>query len=487
MGPIKVYTTEEIRNLENRVVSQSGISEELLMEGAAYSALDLIKEHYKGYSVVVVCGTGNNGGDGYALARLLHSKNFPIEILTLHKPPSKGSALTNYQRTEHIDRTSWEDLKLDSKTLVIDAIFGTGLNRPLDRETIEFIHFINSSNCQVLSLDIPSGVNGDTGEIMGAAVKADMTLSFIGYKRGHLLFPGSDYCGNLKNSNISIPPHYFEDGTVSINTPVEYPKLNRNRNKFTGGRVLTIAGSNNFTGAAYLSSTACLYTSCGYSTLLSENSVLGRCSILTPELILKGDNELSSSLKAADVITIGPGLGRGERAENLIETTLREFSGPLILDADALFILSMKPELFESHSGERVLTPHTGELARLMNTTSDEIEHDRFKWSLLAAKKFRSIVVLKGPYTIITTENGDQFVNTHSSVTLATAGSGDVLAGLIAGYTHSMGTLLATRLAVYIHGLVGEHLEKLRGTDAVMANDILSTVPEIIYTYSKDQ
>lgn len=482
-----VFTPEEMRSLEERVIKECNLSEEILMEGAAYAALNLIQKKYQDYRVLVICGAGNNGGDGYALSRLLHSNGFEIEILNIHTKPKHGAALLNFQRTEHITQTSWEDLNLNNKTLVVDAIFGTGLNRNLDRETLEFVKYLNRGDSPILSLDIPTGVNGTTGEIMGEAVFATDTISFIGYKRGHFLFPGAKCCGNLYNATISVPQHYLSDGDISINTPLKYPVLDVNRNKFSGGRVLTIAGSGNYSGAAYFCARSTLCTTCNYTTLISEQSVLDRCAILSPELILRDHSYLKSMLDHLDSIIIGPGLSRDKRAEQLLQETMSTYMGPMVIDADAIYHLSKNPQLLELHKGERIITPHSGELAQMLNIKSQEVESDRFKWANQAAKKYNSIIVLKGHYTLITTPEGKVFINTNSSPVLATAGSGDILAGLIGGFIPTMGTLAATRLAVYIHSLAGLKLEQKLGSSVIVATDILNSLPETINEYLKDQ
>lgn len=487
MGAVTVFTPKEIKDLEQQVIQECNLSEEILMEGAAYASMDIIRKKYRGFKVVVICGTGNNGGDGYALARLLYSDGFETEILNIHTHPKHGAAQLNYLRTEHITKTSWEDLELTNKTLVVDAIFGTGLNRSLDRETIEFVKYLNRQDSPILSLDMPTGVNGATGEIMGEAIIANDTISFIGYKRGHFLFPGADCCGNLHNATISVPPNYLSDGDTSINTPINYPILPVDRNKFSGGRVLTIAGSGNYSGAAYLCSRSTLTTTCSYSTLLSEQSVLDRCAILSPELILRSDSTLESCLTSAETIVIGPGLGRDERSEILFMKTMNSFNGPVVIDADALYHLHKHPNIVDKHTGERVLTPHSGELARLLNISSKEVEKDRFKWVIKAAKEYNSIVVLKGHYTLIATPKGKIYINTNSSPSLAAAGSGDILAGLIGGYIHLIGVLSATRLAVYIHNLTGLRLEKQQESSTTTATDILKLLPNVINEYSKVQ
>lgn len=481
MEAIKLLTPNQIKELDQKAINL-GIPEIVLMEDAAYGVFSVIKELYQGHKVIIICGPGNNGGDGLALGRILKSAGWSVHFNFPFNPNYKGASLTNYNISKDIEHIELSQSIFSQDTLIVDALFGVGLNRDLQPEIVELVEKVNNSLSKVLSIDIPSGVNGLTGSIMGSAIKADTTVTLCAHKIGLHLYPGSTHCGNLILSEISIPKALIDElKTPQLNSLLPIKKKDRDSYKTSYGRVTIISGSSNYYGAPYFSSKASLLSGSGYTTLISERNVNSTCATLAPEVIFKEDKELSDAVSSASTTVIGPGLGLNNRAENLFKETINLNPKTLIIDGDALTLLSLNPEILKEYGGDSILTPHYGEAAKLLNCSTEYVKHNLINCAKDISKKYTSTTVLKGTHTIISTKTGDIFINKTGSPVLGTAGSGDVLAGILAGQLGLFSNQTdAVRSSVYIHGLIGNILEEKLGSFGITAQDILDTLPEAI-------
>lgn len=463
MEIIKIITPTQIRELEKEAVEKQNLSHELLMENAAHALFRTIEDRFFGFKIIIVNGPGNNGGDGVILARILESEDWDVKL------SFKG----------------FDKEILTDKSVVVDAIFGIGLNRDLDDFTASIISKINSSPAKVIAVDIPTGVNALTGEIMGnIAVKADITVSFLSAKSGMFLFPGANYCGEIIISPISVKQELINSYKgPCINSKIELKQRSIDSHKCSNGKVLTIAGSEEYHGAAYFSSFSPLLVGAGYSTLITTLTTKLICAGLAPEIIYKTDEDLEHSIKESTSVIFGPGLGINHRSRNLLKEILKLNPQNLIIDADGLNLLSEDLNLLDNIKTTFVITPHPGEMSRLTGKSIKEIEKNRVTYAEDFSKKYNCIVVLKGVYTVIAAPDSETYININSSTTLATAGTGDILSGIIAGLTSYATLIDAVRAAVYIHGISGKIAEEEIGKVGVTASDILKNIPRAYKRY----
>ena len=487
MEAVNILNSDEIGKIENIAIEELGISEELLMENAAYGTYNVIADKFREYEIFILCGPGNNGGDGLALGRILYSQGFNVTILPLFGNCYKSTAAKkNFNSAEKIGIITKALPVFNKSTLIVDAIFGIGLNREIDKNIKDIINTVNRSGAPILSIDIPSGINGNTGEITGkSAVKADITVTYIRPKPGHFLYPGADFRGELISDPISIPNNIIGNlnSRVYLNNTVLIPERGKNIHKTTYGRVLTIAGNKNYYGAPYFSSKSALLAGAGYSTLVTENSVIRSISSKAPEVIYTPADEFDPKKLNAGTVVIGPGIGLEKSSRELITKLLENSPSRIIIDGDGLTILSENIEILNGITSNIVLTPHPKEMARLLNTTVENIETDRINVTRRLSENTGAIVVLKGVYTLIGTPDGRIYINTISSNTLATAGSGDILCGIIAGMSGYTDILSAVRAAVSIHGFTGVIAEERIGSFGVSAENLMGFIPEAIKRY----
>ncbi len=467
-----------MREVDSRAIEELGIPGILLMENAGRAVSEKILEiaDNTSLSVLVICGKGNNGGDGYVAARHLIENNMQTTVISLFRPDDlSGDALINHNLLEKfteiiyfddIDENQLREMILLSD-IVVDAIFGTGLNKEIQGFQAEIIDLINEyAEGEVVSVDIPSGVNADNGKIMGRAVIADYTITFHAPKTGLLLYPGADYCGETDVSAIGIPD-YLTDGDEYNNYLVTghyahiiMPLRPEDGHKGTFGKVFNIAGSFNMTGAAYLCSMSSLMVGAGYSILAAPDDVISIVASKAAELVyipLEEKAVLENSAKS-DVILIGPGLGTEEATVRFVAQFVQQLTNrgdKVIIDGDGLNCLAMRDNPVLPINS--IITPHPKELSRLLNVSVEEILVNKLETAKQAASKLNTIVVLKGANTIIAEPKGNAYINTTGNTGLAKAGSGDVLAGIIAGFA-AQGLELkdAAILGVYLHGLAAD-------------------------------
>ncbi len=513
---LSVATTSQIRKLESEWISACDSNwGQVLMELAGHQAAKVAYDLWQSnpYKVNVVCGSGNNGGDGLVVARYLHLWKVPVSISFISSKNNKNdhqmtSKEANVNKTiaqnlgiemRLVDKVSALDLK--EVALVVDALLGTGLDRNVDglyKEIIERINDIRlAKELTVLAIDVPSGVNTDNGQIMGTAVRADATATFGYLKAGLLCHPAAELCGNLNLIDIGLPPLGNRSPEIYLST-VEYissliPERKANSNKGTFGTLLTVAGSTGMSGAAFLSSRSSLRSGAGLVLLATAKSVLEHLppgEVIykplpeTPEQSIdeKAVTEVLALMKTASAVVVGPGLTTHDQTVSFVKQFLIDLMGqkdilPCLIDADALNSLAKFTDIMDSKPKPFVLTPHPKELSRLTGQNTQEIQEDRINAALAAAKKFGSIIVLKGAHSIVASYDGRVFVNPTGNASMAKAGAGDVLSGIIGGLlAQKISPFSAAVAGTYIHGLAGEIASLELGMSSVLANDISMSI-----------
>ncbi len=500
---MKIASVEEMRFMDRYCIENLVIAEEILMENAALASVALMqhKVGIDGRKFVIFCGMGNNGGDGLAVARLIHSCGGLVKVFLLgDKEKFKGAARTNMAILEKLPveicaLQSAAQAKKDVAhcDLIIDAIFGTGLDRPVTGLAAEVISLINKSKKKVLSLDIPSGVNGDTGEILGAAVKADYTVTFGLPKIGNMLYPGHEQCGALFVAHISFPPSLTQSASLKIatNDHVPLPRRSVQAHKGSVGDVLFIAGAASYYGAPYFAAMSFMKSGGGYARLAAPKSMISKLAVKGREIVylpqeetaaksiaLSNKNNLLAAAAKVDMVVIGPGLSLDEETTQLVRELAAEIKKPLLIDGDGLTAIAEDIGILQKRKAPTILTPHLGEMARLTGKSLAEIDKNKIVVLQEATRNLNSIIVLKGAHSLIGYPDGNVFVNLTGNAGMATAGSGDVLTGCIAAmYGLGLKPNGATRKGVFLHGLAGDLAVDKKGMDGITAKDIMEFLP----------
>jgi len=460
---MKVSSVSEMRNLDKTAIKEFGIKEELLMENAGEATYFVISKEcgIKGKNFIIFCGIGNNGGDGFVIARKIHSNGGKVKVFILgDKGKYKGAARLNLDIISRLmieirEVESVESVKMDvaHSDAIIDAIFGTGLIREVTGLYRNVIELINGSGKTIFSADIPSGVTGDTGKIMGVAVKADYTVTFGLPKAGNILFPGHDLCGKLFVTHISFPPAIYDSDSlkVEINRPKRLPPRERDGHKGSFGQVLFIAGAANYFGAPYFSALSFLKAGGGYSRLAAPASITPHIANKGSEIVflpqketaagsisLENKDFLLNLAAKMDMVVLGPGLSLDEETQGLVRELVKEINRPLLIDGDGITAISKDLQIIrERKSG-----------------------------------------TLKGGRSLIGFPDERVFVNMSGNPGMATAGSGDVLTGVIAAM-FGLGLNIGNSVlkGVFIHGFAGDLAAKEKGEDGITAQDILDYLP----------
>lgn len=510
---MKLPTSAEMRIIDATTVERYGIPGCVLMENAgravAEQAVSMLGEP-QGKTVCVLCGKGNNGGDGLVAARWL--RNFGSHVL-LFLVAGRGELRADTARflsvvdamkldvTELTDERAWDKVRisLSLADLVVDALLGTGIGGDLGGAMGRFVDMVNSSGKPVLAVDIPSGVDADTGQIRGSAVRADRTVTFALPKVGLTQYPGAAACGEIVVAPIGIPSELLTDAAIRQNwvTPDFVRSLLVPRNaaahKGSFGHVLLIAGSSGMSGAAVLASQGALRAGTGLVTvgvpesllLVMETKTTEAMTLSLPEALAGGLGRDTIRLvrdfaTRVDVLCIGPGLGRQEQTLEAVREMVRTAEKPLVLDADALFAVAGHLGILGQSSALSVLTPHPGEMALLTGRSVTDIQKDRVGVARQAAIEWGCILVLKGAGTVVAFPDGEVFVNPTGNPSMATGGTGDVLAGMITAFiAQGLSSHDAAVVGVYIHGLSGD-LAAVDKPVGMTASDLAEMIPVAI-------
>lgn len=496
-------TAAEMKLYDSKTISEIGIPSLVLMERAALETVRVLFAERKSFKkVLIIAGTGNNGGDGLAVGRLLASRGMKVDFLLAGRW-DRLSDETAVQKDILLNSGFSIQRKLENEEydIVIDALFGIGLSRDVEGEYAELIRAVNAMKQQgtyICSVDIPSGICADTGKVMGCAVKADLTVAFAFAKRGELLYPGREYTGKLMVCDIGIPFGVLEGQYPTAAYPEredairKLPDRRPDGNKGTFGKVLLIAGNRDMCGACILAGSSTLKSGAGMVKIITPECNREILQSTLPEAMLYsyGDmpeaQQLQKALSWADVVAIGPGLGTGEAACFMVRYCLENSAVPIVLDADALNLIGSDRELAElliHKDGENiVLTPHPGELVRLLGTDMESYRADRMEMIQEVLQKYSCILVAKDAVTITAGKKaGELLINTSGNDGMATAGSGDVLTGLISGLiAQKMPCFEAAGLGVFLHGLAGEEAGRENGRYGMTAMDIVKQIPGVM-------
>lgn len=502
---IPVLSREQIRALDRYAIERCGIPGLVLMENAGRGAAEIIALRSAAHpgSVVVVCGTGNNGGDGFVVARRLTASGLPVRVFLAGDPAAlPADAATN--------RDSWvamggaienalgepfalEDA-LGGAAIVVDALFGTGLSRPVSGELVTVIEAINRARGRRVSLDVPSGLDANTGQVLGVAVFAHETITFAHTKLGLSTSSGADHAGQVTVVDIGIPAsasrEVGESAVVLEARDVAgwiTPRAT-STHKGGAGRVVAVAGSPGKTGAALLVARGALRAGAGLVTICTfpdaadalDHRVLEEMTARIEPARLEAS--LDELLAGADAVALGPGLGLFDEARRVVSHVALSHEGFVVVDADALSLLAGRLEALRAARGPRVLTPHPGELGRLLGVTAAEVEADRFSAVRRAAESSGCTVLLKGARTLISTPGAPTIVNPSGSPALATPGSGDVLTGVVAAlYCALRDGSRAACAAAFLHGKAGERWALETGADrGLLARDVADGIPSAL-------
>ena len=491
---MEVLSREGLKKIDNIAINDFKIPSILLMENAGERIKNEIAN--EGESFVIVCGIGNNGGDGLVVARkliLLH-KNVHIFIIGNTEKGTEDFKLNfkillnmkvqiNNIKTD-IDLNELKNI-VKKDTIILDALFGIGLSRKIEGIYIQVIECINKSK-RVISIDVPSGMDSNTGKALGYCVKAYKTITIEAIKRGFIYTESIDNLGEISVVNIDIPKEikdnlsekvYILPKEVYIN---KMPRRKKTSHKGDFGKVAIIGGSDNFVGAVYISSEAAIKAGSGLVTLIVNNKIANilKCKII--EAMVKGyDNTYEiSELEKFNAIAIGPGMGISKEAIDVFEKVIKSTKCPLVIDADGLNILSKNKEYFNDIKGRAVITPHLGEMSRLIGKTIEEIEMDKIEISKKFAKEKEVIVLLKGYNTIIT-DGEEVIINRTGNSKMASGGMGDCLTGIITSFIgQGLSIKDSSILSAYIHGHIGDCLGKK--LNSVSARDIIDNLPKKI-------
>lgn len=495
-----LLSSTQMQQCDKNTMDHFGMLSAVLMERAALAVVEEVECHMDGRkdqkapSVLVVCGSGNNGGDGLAVARLLFLKGYPVSIWMVGNTEKMSvECARQYQIAQNYGILIQSEAPKEAADVVIDAVFGIGLSRPVGGRYAQCLETLNQMSGYKVAVDICSGLSADDGSVMGIAFRADLTVTFGFAKIGHILYPGADYSGEVavcdmgidQNSLLDIGPDTFRMGKEDLSG---LPQRTARSNKGTYGKLLILAGSENMAGAAIFSAQAACGAGTGLVKIFTEACNRSIVQTLIPEAVLAtwqaGDDlgqKVRENLAWASAVVLGPGLGTGALAKELVREVLAQIQIPCVVDADALNILAEHPEWLKDVSAPVIITPHLGEMARLTKKTVPEIQKNMLMVARSFAKEYNVITVLKDARTVTAFPDGRAWINCSGNDGMATAGAGDVLTGVIGALlAQQAGIETAAPLGVYIHGLAGDMAARETGKRGLMASDICAGIKKVL-------
>lgn len=515
-----LVTANQMQDMDKQTIESFGIPGLVLMENAGRGAVDFLLKKFQNIKVkkiAVIAGRGNNGGDGFVMARYLMEKGMIVNTFLLSsKEKITGDAKINMVLAQKLcdrshscsiieirDADTFKEVKhrILHHDLFIDAILGTGLNSDVRGFFKDAIELINASPRPVFSVDIPSGLNSDTGQPLGIAVKADATATFAFAKVGHIIYPGNSYTGDLKVIDIGIPNFIAQEKNIKLSLIEKneiaacFKPRDFQNHKGSYGHLLVIAGSIGKTGAACLCANAAMRSGTGLVTLgvakslnkIIESQVIESMTHPLPEKE-KGSlsdncfNEIQTLLKGKQALALGPGLGLRKSTKKLVNKLIEKSDVPLIIDADAINCIAKNLTVLKKKKAPAILTPHPGEMARLCDMTTSDIQADRIGIASQFAKTHDVILVLKGAQTVVSLPDGRSYICPTGNPGMASGGMGDVLTGMIAGFcAQGFSPEKASLAGVYIHGLCADILSKDIGAFGFVATDMIPMIPKTIH------
>jgi NAD(P)H-hydrate epimerase len=507
-----LVSSHEMAEMDSRTIHEFGLPGHTLMENAARGAIDIFCRHFPDFSnkkICAVCGKGNNGGDGFVMARYLAGKCHVEVFLAAEKKALSGDAETNLLLLEkngiNVSEIISEDdiyafeKKAEKYDIFIDALFGTGLNAPVRGLPEKIINIINNSDASVFAVDIPSGLDSSTGRPTGTVIRADVTATFGFPKIGHAVYPGAGLCGSIEIVDIGIPdcvsssPEPLTSLVTLKKVSAFFTARNPEAHKGSNGHVLVIGGSAGKSGAPLMTAHSALKTGSGLVTLAVPSSIRSH-AVSVPELMTEALSEtddgciadISDSVfikmsEGKKVLAIGPGMDMGAGTPDFLFRVMSLSQTPMVIDAGALNIIAEQPGFLKKITQPIVMTPHPGEMARLTGRTTSEIQENRMAIASEFAAEYGVCLVLKGAATIIAMPDGKVMINRTGNPALATAGTGDVLTGIISGLIAQGIRPYDTAYAgAYIHGKAADILLSSTGCHLLTATDIISGIPSTI-------
>jgi NAD(P)H-hydrate epimerase len=512
---MKVATAEEMQELDRKAIETYRIPGIVLMENAGRGAAEVISNFFPEIhkkKVAIIAGKGNNGGDGFVIARYLLNQGIYVRVYLLTDPKGlRGDAETNFSifhrmKGEVVSVPSSKDYikvkrDLEKFDILVDGIFGTGLDAEVRGYYREVIDHLNTLQRPIVAIDIPSGLDADTGKPLGTAIRASLTITFGLPKIGHLIPPGLDYVGKVKVIDIGIPKRLVEEEKIptyllekeEIQKWLSIPR-NPDTHKGDYGHLLVIAGSVGKTGAAVMACQAALRMGAGLVTLAIPKSLNAILEMKLTEVMtepLPETPKQTLSLRAFSAIVrlcenkraviIGPGLGTLKETQSLILKLIRTLDLPIILDADGLTALATQPKTLPIKNRSLMLTPHPGEMARLIRSQVKDVLEDRVGLSRNFSQSQHVHLILKGHPTLITTPKGEVYINPTGNPGMASGGTGDVLTGMIGGLVcQGFDILPSLQIAVYLHGMAGDEGAQDIGEKSLIATDIIEKIPSLL-------
>ena len=490
---IYLPTGEQMRRADLYTIEEIGVPSMVLMERAALEVVRCMEEEQLDFrKVLVICGSGNNGGDGYAIARLLHLKGHDVTIFFAGNSQKRSEE--NAQQAKiaaHYEIPVITNLGTEEYSVIIDALFGTGLKREVTGHYREVLCSVNQMAGKKVAVDLPSGIHDTTGARMGIAFCADLTVAIAFPKRGLFLQEGNVCAGKILTGAIGISSETFSEGTVTFGYEKQdlflgFPKRKKNSHKGSYGKVLMIAGSKGMSGAAYLSAKAAYAVGAGLVQIYTheENRVI--LQQLLPEAIITtydtfDSEQLEKLIQWADLIGIGCGLGKSDTAERVMQYTLKRALVPCVVDADGINILSKHMEWIEETNALIVLTPHMKEMSRMLQCSVKELIEQRMEKLHAFVERYKVVCVLKDARTLVAKEHQNTYLNLSGNAAMAKAGSGDVLAGVIVGIlAQQCEPYTSACLGVFLHGLAGDMARDKKGAYSVLASDLVAEISSVL-------
>jgi NAD(P)H-hydrate epimerase len=513
LRPMRVLNSSQMRNADRRTIEEIGIPSLVLMENAGRQAVAAMEAMYSDLAerrVAVLCGRGNNGGDGFVVARTLAQRDVDVSVFLLGGVGDvRGDARTNLEIlgrlglnvVEVADSQAWElhFSQVSDCTMIVDAIFGTGLNAPVSGLIESVIADVNASGIPVVSIDLPSGLSADSHEPIGPCIDAELTVTLAAPKLALVLPPAETHAGDIVIADIGIPLEVIDalDGPrIDLLTRAAMRDLVTPRaadsHKGDYGRVLIVAGSTGKTGAAHLAAVGALRSGAGLVTVATPSSCVPVVAGLGPEYMTEPLAESGSGLDAGgvdrlleiarDVVAVGPGLGQAPGTREFVRHLVDRATTPLVVDADGLNAFGDDPDRLVGREGRDVIiTPHPGEMARLVAMSAHEVQASRLEIARNFAVAHRLYVVLKGHRTLIATPDGKVFINPTGNPGMATGGTGDVLTGMIAAWlAQLLDAEAACKLAVYLHGMAGDLAEADEGEVSMTSADLAGHIGDAV-------
>lgn len=482
--PTEIYAVDAVRQIDRNAIDGAGIAGYTLMCRAGEAALAVIRQRFPdARHYLVVCGPGNNGGDGYVVARLARAAGIDVAVVSLVDPESlcgdADTACRDYSAAGgSVER--WSGSLGECAGVIVDALLGSGLERPVSGDFADAVNAINAHAARVVALDMPSGIHGDTGEVMGCAVDADVTVTFVGLKTGLFSGAGLGHRGDIEFSDLDLPADCRDGIDVRLRRVDErllasqLPQRRRDAHKGDHGHVLVVGGGAGMPGAALLCGSAALRTGAGRVTVATDPQHAATIAAARPELMVSGVGDgdaLQPLIDGADVIAFGPGLGTSAWAKS-VYVAVAASGKPSVWDADALNLLAVAG----GRSDSRILTPHPGEAGRLLELTANDVQKDRLDALARLLSTYGGTAVLKGAGTLVGTAHGTPRICTAGNPGMAAPGMGDVLTGVIAALlSQGLAGADAAAVGVQVHAMAGDSAA-LRGERGLLAGDVIDAL-----------